>query len=217
MAQIFRPVADTWLRVAAVVTGLVTVGALAAGFGYIRSDYATGAKWTMDQPVPFSHQHHVGGLGLDCRYCHTSVEVSSEAGYPPTETCMTCHSQVWTNAPMLAPVRESLARNQPLHWHRVATVPDYVYFRHDMHIRAGVGCSTCHGRIDRMPLTARAHTFEMHWCLDCHRNPGPYLRAPSEITKMDWRPSGDRKRAAQRMAAHKIDTQHLQDCSTCHR
>jgi hypothetical protein len=190
---------------------------IAIGAGYIRSDYATAAGWTVEQPVPFSHQHHVGGLGLDCRYCHSTVEISAEAGYPATETCMTCHSQVWTDAPMLAPVRESFAQGRPLHWRRVAVVPDYVYFRHDMHIKAGVGCSTCHGRIDRMPLAARSATFEMRWCLDCHRNPGPNLRAPNEITDMNWRPTGNRRVAAQRMAARKIDPKHLQDCYVCHR
>jgi hypothetical protein len=217
MAQIFRPAADTWLRAAVTAAILAAATGVAAAAGYVRSDYATGAGWVVHQPVPFSHQHHVGGLGVDCRFCHTTVEVTAEAGYPATETCMTCHSQVWTNAAMLAPVRDSLAKATPLHWNRVASVPDYVYFRHDMHVRAGVGCSTCHGRVDKMPLMRNAETFEMRWCVDCHRDPAPLLRPHDRITDMTWTPGGDQRTAVARMAAAHIDPAKLTDCITCHR
>lgn len=218
MAQIFSPAADTWLRLVLLLIVAAAVVLLLAAAGYVRSDYVTAAGWVVGQPVPFSHQHHVSGLGIDCRYCHDSVEVSSEAGYPPTHTCMTCHSQIWTGAPVLEPVRQSLARGVPLHWNRVAKLPDYVFFRHDIHIHAGVGCVTCHGRIDRMPLTWRAERFEMQWCLDCHRDPAPNLRPLDRITDMDWQPPADRRAlGAALMKERGIDASKLTSCYTCHR
>src|SRR3954447_23946843 len=171
MPQIFTASADTWLRAAAVGVAVATVGSVLYGAGLVNSTYVTRAGAPVDQPVPFSHEHHVGELGLDCRYCHTAVETSANAGYPATHVCMTCHSQIWTQAPMLAPWRESLAENKPLVWQRVARVPDYVYFRHDIHIAKGVSCFECHGSVDRMPLMYRAMAFEMRFCLGCHRDP----------------------------------------------
>jgi hypothetical protein len=218
MAQVFPPSADTWLRIFLVLLILVIAAAILIGAGYVRSDYITGAGWVMAQPVPFSHKHHVSELGIDCRYCHTTVETSAEAGYPPTHTCMTCHSQVWTGAPMLEPVRQSLATNTPLRWTRVAKLPDYVYFRHDIHIHAGVGCVTCHERIDAMPLTARGHPFEMQWCLSCHRDPAPRLRPGEFITDMDWTTNEDRRQLGEKlMAAHDINPKNLTNCYVCHR
>jgi hypothetical protein len=128
-----------------------------------------------EQPVPFSHKHHVSGLGIDCRYRHTSVEKSAFAGIPPTDTCMTCHSQLWTDAPLLAPVRESLARHQPMQWNRVHDLPDFVFFNHSIHVRQGIGCATCHGPVDRMPLTWQQNTLFMKWCLDCHKDPAQFI------------------------------------------
>ena len=141
------------------------------------------------QPVPFSHKHHVSDDGIDCRYCHTSVEKSSFAGLPPTETCMTCHSQIWTDSPMLAPVRASFATNTPLKWNRVHDLPGYVYFNHSIHVAKGIGCSTCHGRVDQMPLTRKTETLYMKWCLDCHRNPQKYIRPRDKIYDMAWQPA----------------------------
>jgi ferredoxin len=172
----------------------------------------------VEQPVPFSHQHHVGGLGLDCRYCHTAVEHSSYASVPPTHTCMTCHSQLYTNAQMLAPVRQSLATGVPIHWNRVHRLPDYVYFDHSVHIANGVGCTTCHGQVDDMPLMWQAAPLTMSWCLECHRNPGPKLRPQSEIFSTTWRPPSDAAKAGQALIkAYHIDPQHLTDCTVCHR
>ena len=193
-------------------SGLVFAGILA------RSRYATDVGLTIPQPVPFSHEHHVGGLGLDCRYCHTGVETSAFAGLPPTHTCMTCHSQLWTQAEMLAPVRESLAENKPLRWNRVTKLPDYVYFDHSVHIANGVGCTTCHGPIDKMPLTYKAEPMTMQWCLACHRDPAPNLRPPGGgvLHQLEARPAGDIQGHAL-MKFYGIDADKLTDCSICHR
>jgi hypothetical protein len=219
MSQIFSPLADTWLRLFLVLAAIAVVGLLLLAGGAVRSDYITGRNIRPPvQPVPFSHKHHVSGLGLDCRYCHTSVEVSAEAGFPPTHTCMTCHSQIWTGAPMLAPVRQSLADHEPLHWKKVSDLPDYVYFHHDIHIRKGVGCVTCHGRIDLMPLTYQAKAFEMRFCIDCHRDPAPNLRPRDRVFDMDWQPKGDRRALGERlMAEYGIDPTGLTNCYVCHR
>jgi hypothetical protein len=202
---------------------LATVGALpvlTVGLAYqiAASSYVTNQDLTRDQPVPFSHEHHVGGLGLDCRYCHVSVEKARFAGLPSTETCMTCHSQLWTNARMLAPVRESLASNKPIRWERVNLLPGYVYFDHSVHIAKGVGCTTCHGPIGQMKLTRQAAPLTMQWCLDCHRDPTRALRPRDAIFDPDWKPPADGGEQARKLvAAYHIQTGHLTDCSICHR
>jgi hypothetical protein len=183
-----------------------------------RSDYNTGKGWVVRQPVPFSHEHHAGALKIDCRYCHDSVEVSAVAGLPPTDTCMSCHSQIWTGAEMLAPVRQSLVEGKPLRWNRVAELPDYVYFQHNVHVNAGVGCETCHGQVDTMPLMYRAETFTMSWCLDCHQDPAPRLRPRAAVTTMGWRTEHDRRAVGERMIEeHHVDTENLTHCYICHR
>lgn len=198
---------------------MVVAGALAAG-GYANSSYATQVGWIHDQPVPFSHKHHVGELGIDCRYCHAGAETGADAGLPPTQVCMTCHSQIWTGAPMLAPVRRSLAENRPLRWHRVAQLPDYVYFDHSIHVKRGVACVECHGRVDTMALTYRAKALQMQFCLDCHRDPAPRLRPPEQVTRMDWSDWHDQ--AAARYGKAALDRFHivparLDNCGLCHR
>lgn len=222
MPQIFTASADTRLRLAVLLAVLLMVGGVLLVGGYMNSSYATLVGWVRDQPVPFSHEHHVGGLGIDCRYCHTSVEESARASLPPTHVCMTCHSQIWTGAPMLAPVRESLASGKPLEWHRVARVPDYVYFNHSIHIARGVPCVECHGRVDKMPLLAAAKPFQMQWCLSCHRDPAPHLRPPAEVTRMDWSDwdthSEEHRLYGERMVKkYGIEPARLDDCNTCHR
>ncbi len=218
MPQVFSPGADTWLRVVVAVTAATTVGVALIAGGIVRSDYVTGVGMTPQQPVPFSHQHHVGGLGIDCRYCHTAVEEAGNAGFPPTHTCMTCHSQIWTGAPMLAPVRRSLATDTSIRWQRVAALPDFVYFDHHIHLAKGVGCVTCHGRVDEMPMLARAEPFQMRWCLDCHRDPAPNLRPRERLFDMESTPPGNRRAMGEKlMAANQIKTAHLTDCYTCHR
>jgi hypothetical protein len=164
----------------------------------------------------------VGGLGLDCRYCHTSVETSAHAGFPPTHTCMTCHSQIWTNANMLEPVRRSYAENRPLRWNRVYRLPEYVYFNHRIHVAKGVGCATCHGEVDRMPLTAAAQPFYMQQCIECHKQPERFLRPREEVFNLDWHPPTDPKERARLGRTlveryHLAPTRQLTDCVTCHR
>src|SRR5262249_54751574 len=166
---------------------------------FVQSSYGTGAGVVRVQPVPFSHQHHVGVLGIDCRYCHTSVEHSPFAGMPETKTCMNCHSQIWVGSQMLAPVRESFRTNQSIAWERVYNTPGFVYFAHHVHVQNGIGCSTCHGRIDRMPFTEQASSLLMQWCLDCHRNPAPHLRPREGIFNTEWQPPADQKKAGQRL------------------
>ena len=217
MTQIFSPAADTWIRLFVVAAVAIVCGGTAAVIAFARSDYYTGARLhPPPQPVPFSHKHHVGGLGIDCRYCHSSVAEGPRAGLPPTHTCMTCHSQIWTNAAMLAPVRRSLADNTSLRWHRVARLPQYVYFRHDIHIAKGIGCETCHGRVDRMPLMVEAVPFTMDFCLDCHRDPAPRLRPRERITEMGWS-KGDHALGQDLLKQYGIRLGELTYCYVCHR
>jgi hypothetical protein len=221
MSQIFTASADTKLR-AGLFLVLVFMGGLLFLIAFGNSSFVTHVGWVKHQPVPFSHQHHVDGLGIDCRYCHASVEISAQASLPPTHVCMTCHSQIWTGAPALEPVRTSLANNKPLEWQRVARLPDYVYFNHSIHIARGVPCETCHGRVDRMPLMARAEPFTMEFCLDCHRNPGPHLRPPDQVTRMDWddwnrHPDQHVEFGRQAVQRYGIQPSKLTDCSICHR
>ena len=220
MAQIFPQSANTLSKVSIIIALVVIAGLGGAAFELgADSSYATNQGISRTQPIPFSHTHHVGSMGIDCRYCHSTVESSANAGFPATHVCMTCHSQLWTNAAMLAPVRKSLAENRSLDWHRVARVPDYVYFRHDIHIAKGVACVECHGRIDRMPLTYRAKAFEMKFCLDCHRDPAPHLRPREAVFDFDWKPPADHAVLGRRLMAeyHIKSPAELTSCGTCHR
>lgn len=218
MPQLFRPYADSVARI--VLVAIVVVPFLAIGVAYLimRSEYITDQTITLNQPVPFSHVHHVGDLGLDCRYCHTGVETSPVAGVPPTHVCMTCHSQLYTQTAMLAPVRESIAEDRPIRWNKVNKLPDYVYFDHSIHIAKGVGCSTCHGTVDQMPLMRQAAPLTMGWCLNCHRDPTPYLRPQSAVFDPDWKPPADQAEQGRKLLVkYLIDNHHLTDCSVCHR
>jgi len=218
MAQIFSRAADTYLRVVLIGLGLLVVGLLLLAGGLVRSDYLTGVAKQIDQPVPFSHRHHAGQLGIDCRYCHDTVEVAATAGYPPTYTCMTCHSQLWTNAEALAPVRQSLATGAPLRWNRVHDLPDFVYFNHSIHVQQGVACLECHGRVPEMARIYQAETLHMSWCLDCHRHPAPHLRPPDAVFHFDWRPPEDPEALGLRLvAARGIEPENLDSCYVCHR
>ncbi len=194
--------------------GIVAVAAALAGLN--RSNYSTRVSIPVEQPVPFSHEHHVRGLGIDCRYCHTTVEVSSFAGIPPTETCMTCHSQIWSASPMLEPVRASYRTNTPLQWTRVYDLAGFVYFNHSIHVNKGIGCSSCHGQINEMPLTWKATPLTMGWCLDCHRAPEKNIRPRSEVFNMDYRPPSNQLELGQRLV-NEYKVQKLTDCYTCHR
>ena len=200
------------------ILAVVAVLGLAAWllFAGVRSDYLTMVGAPIEQPVPFSHKHHVGGAGIDCRYCHSSVEDSAFAGMPPTETCMSCHSQIWADSPMLEPVRASFRSGEPIRWTRVYQLPDFVYFDHSIHVHKGIGCSTCHGRVDQMPLTLRANALQMDWCLGCHREPERSVRPRESVFQMDYKPPADQLALGRRLVAeYKI--QKLTDCYTCHR
>jgi len=219
MAQLFSPRANVYSQVIIFGTVVLVCGAGWATSTIYWSPYTTYVGVPFDQPVPFSHKHHVGDDGIDCRYCHASVEKSAFAGLPSTQTCMTCHSQIFTDAPVLAPVRQSLATNTPLKWNRVHDLPGFVYFNHSIHIAKGIGCSTCHGRIDQMPLTWRVNTLYMKWCLDCHRQPQKYVRPRDKIYDITWQSAQERPHdGAALVAQYHIDTSgRLTNCSICHR
>lgn len=218
MAQIFPKQANDFVKViaAAVLLGVCGLGTVATGLWL--SPFVTQKDVAKEQVVPFSHLHHVKGLGIDCRYCHTTVETSSFAGIPPTETCMSCHSQIWTNAKMLEPVRASFKTQKPLEWIRINDVPDFVYFNHSIHVNKGVGCVTCHGQVDDMPLMHKGQTLRMGWCLECHRAPEKFLRPPSEVFNMQWQPPADQDaKGLELVKNNHVKVEQLTNCSVCHR
>jgi Cytochrome c7 and related cytochrome c len=218
MAQIFHRSTNTIAKVS--IFGGVFFLAVSAWIysTLLRSSYVTGQDVVKNQPVPFSHEHHVAQLGIDCRYCHTSVEQSHFAGIPPTATCMNCHRQIWTNAELLAPVRESYAKGTPLRWARVHDLPDFVYFNHSIHVAKGIGCVTCHGRVDRMPLMFQHASLQMEWCVDCHRNPEKYVRPREEVFNLAYEPPADPGFGARLVKEYAIQPPRvLTSCSTCHR
>jgi hypothetical protein len=219
MPQVFHPSANTLSRLTIYGSVVILLGPVVLAYLVLRSPYQTKVGVIPPQPVPFSHEHHVSGLGIDCRYCHTTVETSSFAGLPPTHTCMTCHSQIWTTSPILQPVRTSLAENQPLVWKRVHNLPDFVYFHHAIHVQKGVGCSSCHGHVEQMPLMWKAEPMTMEWCLNCHRNPAPHLRERDEVFQMDWKPPEGPQLAQgrERVQRYQIELDRLTNCSVCHR
>ena len=218
MAQLF-PRSANWVVGASILALLGVVGAATAILLNInRLDYVSGVNTPLDQPVPFSHLHHVTGVGIDCRYCHTTVEEGAFAGIPPTETCMTCHSQIWTEAPMLEPVRASFRDETPLEWTRVHDLPDFVYFDHSIHVSRGIGCETCHGPVQEMPLVWKENTLNMEWCLECHRHPEKFMRPVDEVFNMSWEPPPEREELGRElMAQHQVEPALLTDCAVCHR
>lgn len=216
MSQIFHPSTNTLSRLtiygAVIFAGLLSYALYEVG----QSSYYRAQTIPQIQPVPFSHEHHVAQLGIDCRYCHTSVEKSAFAGMPSTQTCMSCHSQIWTNAAMLAPVRESYETDQSIAWTRVNALPQFVYFNHSIHIAKGIGCTTCHGQIGKMALTWRATTLQMTWCLDCHRHPEEYVRPKNEVFNVDYAPPPNQLELGQELV-RKYKIMSLTSCETCHR
>ncbi len=242
MSQLFKPSMNTLARVS-LSCALIVPGALVVGLSSItRSPYNTKVEVPLDQPVPFSHTHHADELGIDCRYCHSSVEKSGFAGIPPSHTCMSCHSQIWTNSPLLEPVRESYEKDIPLVWNRVNKVPDFVYFDHSIHIAKGVNCNVCHGPVQKMQMTWKGKPFFMSWCLDCHRDPGKYIRPKDEVFGLfrkyqesskganltgseyslmataHYKPSKeDQARGRKLVQEYGIKVETLSDCYICHR
>jgi ferredoxin len=216
MAQIFHPSTNTFSKVSIFGAVFILGGSLWGLAVVNRSDYATRARVARGQPVPFSHRHHAGELGIDCRYCHTSVEEAAYANIPPTETCMNCHAQIWTGAGMLEPVRASYRNGESIPWTKVYDLPDFVYFNHSIHVHKGIGCSTCHGRVDQMNLTRQEPSLHMEWCLGCHREPERYVRPREEIFNMAWQPPADQLRLGEELVQN-YAIERRQDCSVCHR
>jgi hypothetical protein len=216
MPQIFHRSANTLSKlslfgVLSLVGSLILLAIVLA-----RSGYVTRANEFVEQPIQFSHLHHVTDDGIDCRYCHTSVETSAFAGIPPTKTCMNCHSQLFSTEPILEPVRASFREDKPLHWIRVHDLPDFVYFNHSIHVKKGMGCETCHGRVDQMPLMEQVNSLQMEWCINCHRNPENYVRPRSEITTMAYHPSVPQSVIGPQLVKE-YGINSLTSCSTCHR
>ncbi len=219
MAQVFHPIANAVARLSLILL----IGGIAGTLVFLdvmhRSPYATEVAVSRNQPVPFSHKHHAN-MGIDCRYCHTAVEESSSAGIPPTKTCMNCHNMVWSDTPMLEPVRESWKTGKSLEWNRVHDLPQFVYFNHSIHVNKGIGCATCHGRIDQMPLVRKQNTLYMGWCLDCHNSPEKFVRPREEVFNMAYQaPANQAEIGLKLVKEYKIDTdQHrMSNCYLCHR
>jgi hypothetical protein len=215
LAQIFPP---WWnkLPLAAAIAGALGPVLVVAGVWYYLSPWYTDVGYRPEQPVAYSHKLHVGDLGLDCRYCHSSVEISAVANVPPTQTCMNCHLLVKRDSELLAPIRASATSGRPMRWIRVHKLPDFAYFAHNVHVTAGIGCVTCHGRIDEMETVTQMKPLSMSWCLDCHLNPGPHRRPVSEVTNMKWTPPRDTSALAALLAGER-PVNPPTDCSGCHR
>jgi Cytochrome c7 and related cytochrome c len=217
MAQIFHPSMNTISKLSIVGVMLAVPLISVLGYGYNLS-FGIALNVPLEQPIPFSHKHHVGDDGIDCRYCHTSVEKSAFAGIPATEICMTCHSQIWTDSPLLEPVRESFRTGKPLVWERVHDLPDFVFFNHSIHLKKGVSCVSCHGRIDEMPLTYKAKPLSMRWCLECHRNPEKQVRPREHVFDLAWKPDQNQEEMGRELINryHILNSFQLTNCSTCH-
>jgi hypothetical protein len=222
MPQIFHHSTNALAKITIYGALFIIVALLWVAVELNRSSWNTGQWVERQQPVQFSHKHHVGDDGIDCRYCHTSVETAASAGLPSTTTCMNCHKQIWSDSPYLEPVRASFRTGKPIEWIRVHDLPDFAYFNHSIHVNKGVGCSTCHGRIDEMPILYQAKTLQMEWCLECHRAPERFVRPPDKIFDMEWRPENTTEKqlaeGIQLKAQYRIQGRHiLESCSTCHR
>jgi hypothetical protein len=216
MSQIFHRSANTIARVSIFGAAFIVAGLLGLFEEINRSPWVTQARVARDQPIQFSHERHVAGNGIDCRYCHSSVEESSFAGIPPTKTCMNCHSEIFSGSPYLEPVRLSFRSDRSIEWTRVHDLPDFVYFNHSIHVNKGVGCTTCHGQVDRMPLMWQEKSLQMEWCLDCHRNPERYVRPRNAVFSVEYAAPADQLELGARLVAQ-YHIQKLTSCSTCHR
>jgi hypothetical protein len=218
MPQIFPRYSNLLARVTLFGSLVVLAGVAWLGWTIYKSPYYTQVDMPKEQPIPFSHKHHVQDDGIDCRYCHKSVENASTAGMPDTETCLSCHSQIFKDSPMLEPVRASMRTGIPIAWNRVHNLPNYVYFNHGIHIQKGIGCVTCHGRVDEMPIMMKKNSLYMEWCLSCHRGPQEYLRPQSQVFSMTWTPTDQQKMGAELLKIyHILPTHQLSNCSVCHR
>jgi hypothetical protein len=216
MPQIFHRSTNTIARVSIFGAVLIVAALLWLTAAIQRSPWVTDARVAREQPIQFSHERHVGGNGIDCRYCHSSVEDSPFAGIPPTKTCMNCHSQIFSNSPFLEPVRQSFQSGASIRWTRVHDLPDFVYFNHSIHLHKGVGCTTCHGPVDRMPLMWQEQSLQMEWCLECHRSPERFVRPRDAVFSVDYVAPANQMDLGRRLVAQ-YQIQKLTSCSTCHR
>ena len=219
MAQIFHRSANLIARSSVLALVVLANLALAGILVVARSPYITNERVIRSQPLQFSHKHHAGDDGIDCRYCHSSVETSAYAGIPPTKTCMNCHSVLFNNVGYLEPVRESFRTDVSIQWVKVHRLADYVYFNHSIHINKGIGCSTCHGTVNQMGLLFQASPLNMQWCLDCHRHPEQNVRPKDQVFNMDWKAPANQEEIGKKLAQerHIRTTAELTSCSTCHR
>jgi len=219
MGSMLKPILPKWTNYLKEIAGVATVGGglyvtVLIWFGFSPKTIAVG--YAPEQPVPYSHKLHAGDLGIDCRYCHTTVEEHGYAAIPPTQTCMNCHDKIWHESPKLEPLRTAHAEGKPLEWRKVHDLPDYVFFNHSRHVTAGVSCVSCHGRVDQAEVVTLNEEFSMGWCLDCHRDPAPHIRPAEFVTKLDWKPEMDARVLGEKLIAEK-SIQTSTDCSTCHR
>lgn len=229
MPQVFPKSMNVVARLSVIAVPFLMAGGAAGGAAFYRSDYTTGAREVVEQPIPFSHKHHVAQLGIDCKYCHTSVDQSASAGFPPAKTCMNCHQQMWQSADLLAPLRDAYSKDKPITWNKVHNVPHYTYFNHSIHVGKGIGCVSCHGQIDQMNLVFQSKTLLMEWCLDCHRNPEKNLRPKEEVTNMTFKaenvinPDTGKPYDQTTLGKHLKEKHQVRDqfvltnCSMCHR
>lgn len=216
MSALFPKHANTLARASLAVGVLIPGLAIGGLLLYVRTPYGFGTNQPQEQPVQFDHRHHVKDVGLDCRFCHHSVEQSATAGIPPTQVCMGCHAQIWNKSPLLDPVRNWYFTDQPIPWKRVHNLPDFVYFNHSIHVNKGVGCASCHGRVDEMAAIEQVEDLSMAWCLDCHRNPAPNIRPRDQVTNMAWVAEGDAAKVGEALIKE-YDVHTRTSCSTCHR
>jgi hypothetical protein len=221
MSPLFRPRHNTLAQISLFVVAAGAAGVPLSLMLYARTPYARGMQDPVEQPIQFDHRHHTRDEGIDCRYCHNTVDKSPAASVPQTQLCLNCHSQVWNKSPLLEPVRESFFQNKPIKWNRVYQLPEFVYFNHSIHVNKGVGCESCHGRVDHMPLMWRESSLNMEWCLSCHRDPARFVRPRDKVFTMGFDPEKASPPATQAELGSKLvadyRVQSLTTCSTCHR
>lgn len=217
-AQIFHPSTNVISKLS-IVAAVLAVPALGVSAYFTNMSYSTQVRIPHEQPIQFSHKHHVGDDGIDCRYCHTSVDKSASAGMPSTYTCMTCHSQIWDDSPLLEPLREAFRTGKPIEWRRVHDLPDFAYFNHSIHVKKGVSCVSCHGQVDEMPIVWKEKPLTMEWCVDCHKNPAKSLRPREYVYDLRWKPAPGKAIDGATLAQdyHVLNGFQLTNCSICHR
>lgn len=217
MAQIFHPSTNVISKLSIVAVAVLVPVLGVAGY-FLNMTYGLAMHVPLPQPVEFSHQHHVTDDGIDCRYCHTSVDKAASAGMPSTEVCMTCHSQIWKDSPLIKPIYDSYRTGKPIEWNRVHDLPDFAYFNHSIHVQKGVSCVSCHGRVDKMPITWKEKDLSMAWCLDCHRNPEKNLRPREQVYNLGWKPKEPQEKLGKELIEkyHVLSELQLTSCSTCH-